>query len=189
MRVLLIKLGLFLAVWYEIATELGLSGGTAIVVTLLICGGAMMLLRLPGQILSAVGPRAIVWVGPLVIWLGLAWWLVPGLFTRYPALTLTVPLGLGLLGAAAHYAVSRYPGWFGRVRLILRALLVPVIAVLLGLASQIPDGLLKLGVVTLLVLMPMRHGWRFIGPVSPHKFDARMGEARGFRGAGYRDEA
>jgi hypothetical protein len=189
MRAIWIKLVLFLCLWYEVSVELGLSGATAVVVTLLICGGALMLLRLPGQLLATLGPRMIVWAAPLAVWLGLAWWLVPGLFTRYPALTVTVPVGLGLLGAGAHYVVSRYPGWFGRARPVLRALLVPIIVALLGLASQVPDGLLRLCVVTLLVLMPMRYGWRFIGPVAPHKFDAKMGDARGFRGAGYRDQA
>ena len=59
MRALWIKFGLFLCVWYEVSVELGLSGGTAMVVTLLVCGAGMMLLRLPGQILSLLGPRAV----------------------------------------------------------------------------------------------------------------------------------
>jgi hypothetical protein len=33
--------------------------------------------------------------------------------------------------------------------------------------------------------MPLRLGWRFIGPVSPDKFDARMGDAEGFRRDGF----
>lgn len=189
MRSLWIKLGLFLCVWYEVSVELGLSGGTAMVVTLIVCGAGLMLLRLPGQILSMLGPRAIVLVGPLAVWIGLAWWLMPDTLTGYPALVLMAAAFLALAGAAAHYAVSRYPTWFARRQPMLRGFISPGLSILVGLAHQLPLGLLSLAVIAVLVGMPLRLGWRFIGPVSPHKFDAKMGDGDSFRRAGFSDDA
>ena len=189
MRPLLFKLILFLCVWYEVSVELGLNGSTAMVVALLVCGGGMMLLRLPFQILSMLGPRAAVLVAPLAVWIGLMWWLMPGTFTAFPALALVAAAGLALIGAAAHYAISRYPLWFARIEPMLRASISPVASILLGIVAQLQSGLLSLLVTVIVIAMPLRLGWRFIGPVSPHKFDARMGDAEGFRRAGFSDDA
>ena len=49
--------------------------------------------------------------------------------------------------------------------------------------------LLSLAAIVVVVGMPLRLGWRFIGPVAPHKFDAKMGDAEGFRRAGFSDDA
>ena len=148
-----------------------------------------MLLRLPGQLVSMLGPRALVWVGPLAVWVGLAWWLMPNTFTAYPALALVAAVLLALAGAAAHYVVSRYPGWFARHARKLRASVIPFAAVALGVVLQLPSGLLSLVVVAVLIGMPLRLGWRFIGPVSPHKFDAKMGDGETFRRAGFSNDA
>jgi hypothetical protein len=189
MRSLWIKLILFLCIWYEVSTELGLSGGTAMVVTLLVCGAALMLLRVPGQLMSLLGPRTIALAGPVVVWMGLAWWLMPTVVTSYPALALVVAAGLVVAGAAARYAVTRYAVWLSRHAYMLRASISPGISILLGLADQLPRGLLSLAVIALLIGMPVRLGWRLIGPPRPAKFDAKMGDAEGFRHAGFSDEA
>jgi hypothetical protein len=189
MRPLWIKLGLFLCIWYEVSAELGIAGGTAFAVTLLVCGACMMLLRLPGQILSIIGPRALVLAGPVIVWAGLAWWLMPNVVSAYPALAMIAAAVLALAGAAVRYAVSRYPRWFAGHLPMLRGGIVPGIGLLLGLANQHATGLLSLAVIAVLIGMPLRLGWRFIAPASPHKFDAKMGDADGFRRAGFSDEA
>lgn len=189
MRGLSMKLILFLVVWYEVTVELGLSGGTALVIALLVCGGGMMLLRLPLQILSMLGPRAIVVAGPVIVWLGLAWWLAPNKVAAYPVFALGIGALLALLGGAARYAVTRYPAWLDRHMPMLRAGISPGASILLGLSDQLPQGLLSLAALIVLVGMPVRLGWKFIPPLAPHKFDAKMGDADGFRRAGFRDDA
>jgi len=189
MRWLLIKLGLFLCVWYEVSAELGIGGGTAFAMTLLVCGAGLMLLRLPGQVLSILGPPAVLVIGPVVVWAGLAWWLMPGVFPAYPVLTLIAALVLALTGAATKYAVSRYPSWFARRWLMLRGLMSPLGMILVELADQWRMSPLSLAAVIVLVGMPLRLGWRFIPPLSPHKFDAKMGDGESFRRAGFSDEA
>lgn len=188
MQALWIKLGLFVAIWYEVSVELGISGNTALILTLLVCGGGMMLLRLPGQLLSMLGPRVVVLATPLAVWAGLAWWLMPDMAASYPVLTLIAAGLLAVAGAAAHYAVGRYPAWFARRRPALRALVVPAVCILLGLAAQMPLNPLAVAAAAVLLGLPLRLGWRFIGPVSPHKFDARMGDADAFRRAGFSDD-
>lgn len=189
MRALWIKLILFLVVWYEVTAELGLSGGTALVVALLVCGFGMMLLRLPLQILSVLGPRGIIVAGPVVVWLALAWWLAPNKVMAFPVFTLAIGAQLALLGGAARYAVTRYPAWFARHMPMLRGAISPVGSILLGLSDQLPQGLLSLAALAVLIGMPVRLGWKFIPPLAAHKFDAKMGDADGFRRAGFRDEA
>ena len=182
---LLIKIGLFLCLWYEVSVELGLSQGTAFALTLMICGAGLMVLRLPGQLLAMLGPQAIAWVGPGVIWFGMAWWLMPNAVGSYPGLTLVSGTLLALAGAGLHYTVSRYPAWFARRNHMLRGSIVPVICVLLGLFQAFATSFLTFPVIALLMGMPLRFGWRFIGPAAPHKFDARMGDYETFRRDGF----
>jgi hypothetical protein len=188
MRSLLIKLLLFCAIWYEVTVELRLSGGTALVVTLLVCGGLMMMLRIPAQLLSVLGPRAVVLLGPVIVWAGLAWWLAPQIVTTFPAFVLGVGAMLTLVGAALRYAVTRYVMFFARHARMLRGAISPGLSLLLGVSEHVPGGLLTIAAVALLVAMPLRLGWRFVGPVPPPKFDAKMGDAKSFRDSGFRDD-
>lgn len=188
MRAIWIKLGLFLCVWYEVSVELGLSGATGLLATLLVCGAGVMLLRLPLQVLSLMSPRMIAWGAPLAIWMGLAWWLFPRAVASYPTLALSVAALLAITGAAARYVVARYPQAVQRHTPMFRGLVTPLASSLFGLAGQTETGLLGLVVVLVLAGMPLRLGWRFVGPVPPAKFDAQMGEERSFRGSGFSDE-
>jgi len=185
MRGLLIKIGLLLCVWYEVTAELGLTPGMALLVTLLICGAALMLLRLPAQLLSLAGPRAIVALGPLLVWGALAWWLWPGVVTAYPALAVLTAVILALLGAGSHYVVSRYPERFAKRVPLLRGTIIPMACVGLALAAQWPWTFLPALVAIVVIGLPLRLGWRFIGPVSPDRFDAKMGDAGSFRRSGF----
>jgi hypothetical protein len=94
-----------------------------------------------------------------------------------------------LLGAAARYAATRYPAHLNRHMPMLRGAISPVGSILLGLSDQLPQGLLSLAVLAVLIGMPVRLGWKFIPPLAAHKFDAKMGDADGFRRAGFRDDA
>ena len=62
---------------------------------------------------------------------------------------------------------------------------MPVICVLLGLFQAFATSFLTFPVIALLTGMPLRFGWRFIAPVAPHKFDARMGDSETFRRDGF----
>lgn len=189
MRALWTKLILFLAMWYEVTVELGLGGGTALLVALLACGAGLTLLRLPLQILSMLGPRAVVMAAPVVLWLTLVWWLAPNAVWTYPVFTMIGGAVLVLIGAAARYAVSRYPNGLARRTPMLRGAISPLGSSVVAMSDQLPQGLLSVALLAVLVAMPLRLGWKFIPPLAPHKFDAKMGDADGFRRAGFRDDA
>jgi hypothetical protein len=184
MRGMFIKLGVLLAIWYEVSVELGLASGTAFVVTLLGFGAGMMLLRLPGQILALLGPPAVQLIGPAAVWAGLVWWLMPGTFNAYPAFTLMGGGVLVMLGAAGHYVLLRYSAWFAPRWPMLRGLLSPAGCLVLLVVDTFGVGFLKLTVVAALLAMPLRVGWRFIAPAIQTHFDARMGNEESFRRSG-----
>jgi hypothetical protein len=179
MRAFCIKAGLALAAWYEVSVELGLGGGVALVVTLLTLAAGLTLLRLPGEVTARLGPAVTVVIGPVAVWFGLAWWLMPGIITAYPVLALAGLALLALAGAAAHYAASRYPAWFAPLRPMLRAGVIPGTCLALGLAEAFALRLLSLPVFATLLAMPLYLGWRFIGPAARARFDAKFNDAGG----------
>ncbi|HZY74357.1 MAG TPA: hypothetical protein VFE22_14715, partial [Edaphobacter sp.] len=100
-----LKIWFFLAVWYEVGVELGLDGKAAFVMTLMLLGGGLTLLRLPMQLVGLLGPRVALLVGALV-WAGLAWWTVPEA-AQHPALALPCGRPRVLAGAACRYVARR----------------------------------------------------------------------------------
>jgi hypothetical protein len=188
MRGMFIKLGVLLGVWYEVSVELGLGGGTAFAVTLLGLGAGMMLLRLPGQILALLGPPAAQVIGPSAVWVGLAWWLMPGALNAYPAFTLMGGAVLVMLGAASHYALVRYAAWFAPRWPMLRGLLSPAGCLVLLVVDTFGVGVLRMTVIAALLAMPLWFGWRFIAPAVQTHFNARMGNAESFRRSGCSDD-
>jgi hypothetical protein len=188
MRGLLIKLGLLLVIWYEVAAELHVGGGTAFVITLLGIGALLMLVRLPGQVIAMLGPAAFQFAAPMIVWVGLAWWLVPTAFTSFPALALIIAGLLATTGAATNYLVTRYPQWFVPRWPAIKGLVSPLGCFVLMMADYTAVGLLTMTVIAALILMPLRLGWRFIAPVTAERFDAKMGNQENFRRDGYSDE-
>jgi hypothetical protein len=179
MRGFCIKAGLALAGWYEVSVELGLGGGAALVVTLLTLAAGLTLLRLPGEVAVRLGPAVTVVIGPIAVWFGLAWWLMPGVTATYPMLALAGLALLALVGAGAHYTVSRYPARAAPLWPMLRAGIVPATCLALGLADQFAARLLSLPVCATLLAMPICLGWRFIGPAVRDGVDAKFGDADG----------
>jgi hypothetical protein len=188
MRGLLLKVGFLLAIWYEVAAELRVGGGTAFVITLLGLCTLMMLVRLPGQVLAMIGPTMFQFIAPMIVWVGLAWWLMPTAFTSFPALALIFAGLLATIGAATHYLVTCYPQWFETRWPMIKGAVSPLGCGVLWLANHFAIGALSLIVMAALLLMPLRVGWRFIAPATAERFDAKMGNHENFRRDGYSDE-
>lgn len=182
MRGMKLKMIIFLCIWYEVGVELGLGGGTAFAVALLLIGLGMTLLRVPGQLLATPG----MW--PLMVWLGLALWLMPGLVLHHPALILIAGALLAVIGAGARYANTRYTALIAPHRAMMRGGVVPVTCALLGFANEWQSGWLTAPILVVLIGMPLRMGWRFVGVIPPHRFDAKTGNAGDFRRDGFSDE-
>lgn len=181
---MLIKLGLFLALWYEVAIELGLGAKLAFVLTLLVIGAGLTLLRLPAQVMAVAGPR----VAVVLLWVCLAWWAFPKVFSGYPAMSL---LGGGLLmlgGAGLRYVATRYRREAAVLGPSGARSGVPLTCVVLGLiyAEVMSPMVMAAGLVV--VGLPLRMGWQLIGAIPPERFDAKMGDGGAFRRKGMSDE-
>ena len=161
MKPFFIKLGLLLYLWYEVAAELRMTGGTTLAFTLLACGAGMMHPRLPERILAL--PRLLLLAGPAAVWFGLIWWLLPTSAATYPALALFLAAILALAGAGARYAAARYPSWFGRWHAMARGGMVPAAVLLLAFAGT-TTGVLTVTVFGMLVVLPLCLGWRMMEP-------------------------
>jgi hypothetical protein len=188
MRGLLLKVGFLLAIWYEVAAELRVGGGTAFVITLLGLCTLMMLVRLPGQVLAMIGPTVFQFVGPILVWFALASWLMPRAVTSFPALALLAAGLLTTAGAAIHYLVTHYPQWFEPRWPMIQGAVSPLGCGVLWAANHFAIGILSLFVIAALLLMPLRVGWRFIAPATAERYDAKMGNHESFRRDGYSDE-
>jgi hypothetical protein len=182
------KIGLFVAAWYEVAVELGLDSGSAFVLTLGLIGAALTVFRLPAQLLQLYGPRLAILAGPVLIWLTLAWWVMPGGFLRHPVLALGLAGLLTLVGAAARYAWTRHRVEAERRVDQVKQLIVPIAMFVLQETLGSSWELISAAAMVVLVAMPMRLGWVLIGPVPAERVDAKMGEAEWFRRAGMSDE-
>jgi hypothetical protein len=96
--------------------------------------------------------------------------------------------GLALVGAAAHYVITRYPSITDHMSSRIGATVTLLGVLLLGLAESLSASLLSLAVMFAVFALPVRLGWRFISPATPHRFDARMGEAGEFRRSGFSED-
>ncbi|HEX3861115.1 MAG TPA: hypothetical protein VHY35_05430 [Stellaceae bacterium] len=188
MHGLMWKIGLFVAAWYEVSVELGLDAGTAFVLTLVLIGAALTVFRLPAQLLNLYGPRLALLVGPVIIWLALAWWVLPRAFLRHPMLALTLAALLVLGGAAWRYGWTRYREETMRAIDRVKQLTVPAGMLVLQATLGNRWGLVCVAALAVMVAMPMRLGWLLIGPVPAERVDAKMGEPNWFRRAGMSDE-
>ncbi len=184
---LALKLGFFHAAWYEVGIELGLDGTTSFVVTLVLIGAGLTLLRLPMQLVGLLGPRVALLLWPVLVWMGLACWVVPGVLHR-PVLTLGVGGVLALAGAAARYASTHYPEGFRKALLAGKGLLVPLIGIVAGFADGPLSVFLLPAAVAVLVGLPVRFGWMLLGRVPVERFDAKMADMGWFRRAGMSDD-
>jgi hypothetical protein len=164
MKLFWIKLGVLLYLWYEVSAELYLTGGTTLALSLLVCGAGMMHPNLPIQLVAL--PRILLLAAPAAVWFGLAWWLVPEAAAVYPALALLLAALLALAGAAARYAVWRYSEWFSQRHAMLRGAVVPGSILLMALAGS-HVRMIGLTVIGMLAALPLRLGWRVMGPAMP----------------------
>lgn len=160
MKSFFIKLGLLLYLWYEVSAELHMTGGTTLVFTLLAGSVFMMHPRLPARVLAL--PRVMLLVAPTAVWFVLAWCLAPATVQTYPAFVLLLAAVLALAGGGTHYAVARYPEWFAQREAMVRQAITPGASLLLVCAGR--QGMLALAVTVMLIGLPLRLGWRMIGP-------------------------
>jgi hypothetical protein len=190
MKRLPFKVGLFFCIWYEIAAELRLDGNTAFWVGLAALLGLWVFVRVALQAIGLIGPYAFGLLMRSGLWLTLYWWMAPAWLATQPWSYVVAALVLLMaLGALSRWWIEREFMRHGQA--IYRAYSVTTVLALfsaLGLAMwsmKTSGSLWPLIGYALLPVIPFHFGWGLISPRGPERSDARMGDEKSFRRAGF----
>jgi hypothetical protein len=188
-----LKFAVLLGIWYQLSTAIGIDGGAALYIALLVVFVGWLATSLPGQVFRMLGPRTQSLVVHGVVWLVVFWW-----FT--PSAIFDLPLVLhGFMLYALARAGARARVVYERERLRLRDKLYAehsglVVAGLFGglllvmMALRTWHSVWPLIVCALLPGIPISFGWRMGAPESPERAEAKVGDTEDFRDAGLSDE-
>jgi hypothetical protein len=187
------KLGLFVLVWYELVVEFHLNPDTAFFVMLALVAGFAFARGVAAQIVTLVRPFTFGLLLQALLWIGLLWWMAPGVFTAIPfVLDLLIVLGLALIGARCRHLYEDYRQKHGFPKFSEHSgLVLLVVFGTLGAciaALQFWGSLWPLLGYALLPALPFSFGWR-MGPLAAaERPDAKLGDAEAFRDAGLSEE-
>ena len=79
-----LKFLVLLAIWYQVSIVLGLPGGAAFYVALLVIVLGWLASSLPGQIFRMLGPRTQSMIVHVLLWLIIFWWFAPPVIFDLP---------------------------------------------------------------------------------------------------------
>jgi hypothetical protein len=190
MKRLLFKIGLFVCLWYEIAAELRLDGNTAFWVGLAVLVGLWVFVRVALQAIGLIGPYAFGLLMRSGLWLTLYWWMAPAWLAIQPWSYVVAALVLLVaLGALSRRWIEREFVRHGEaIYRAYSAMTVLALLTTLGLAMwsmKTSGSLWPLIGYALLPVIPFHFGWGLITPRGPERSDARMGDEKSFRRAGF----
>ncbi|MHB8267433.1 hypothetical protein [Bradyrhizobium sp.] len=188
-----LKFTVLVGIWYELSMALGINGGAALYIALLVVFIGWLATSLPGQVFRMLGPRTQSLVVHGLIWLFIFWWMTPPAIFELPlALHGFVLYALALAGARARRVYERERS---RLReklyaehsgLIVAGLFGGLLLVMMALRTW--HSVLPLLLCALLPGIPFHYGWRMGAPDSPERADAKLGDAEDFRNAGLSEE-
>lgn len=193
MKRLIFKLGLFICIWYEIATELRIDGDTAFLVGIAAFCVSRFAVRIAGHALGMFGPSAFGLLVQTALWAVLFWCFTPTALRELPLLCdITAFTVLGIAGARSRQLFERERLLRGAEfwRVYSGVLVAGILGTLLiAMTSLRQSGSIwPLLAYVLLVLIPAGFGWRMVGPVSPERADAKVGDRDDFKAAGLSEE-
>jgi hypothetical protein len=187
------KFAVLLGIWYEVSTIVGINGGAALYIALLVVFVGWLATSLPGQVFRMLGPRTQSLVVHGLIWLFIFWWFTPAAIFDLPlVLHGFVLYVLAMAGARARRVYERERS---RLReklyaehsgLIVAGLFGGLLLVMMALRTW--HSVLPLLLCALLPGIPFHYGWRMGAPESPERADAKVGDAEDFRAAGLSEE-
>jgi hypothetical protein len=188
-----LKFAVLLGIWYQISLAIGMNGGAALYVGLLIIFVGWVATSLPGQVFRMLGPRTQSLVVHGLIWLFVFWWMTPPAIFDLPLLLHGFVLyALAMAGARGRRVYERersrlreklYAEYSG---LVVAGLFGGLLLLMVALRTW--HSVLPLLLIALLPGIPFHFGWRMGTPESPERADAKLGEAEDFRDAGLSEE-
>jgi len=187
------KVILFLCVWYEIAVELHVSDGVALGIAILILAAWRYMPRLIGHFFYSLGPLTCGLLAGLVFWLVVYWLVAPHWLREIPMmLTLGGAALLALIGARCRGLVLFHGVGQLKAKLREHSGLVLLLALAVTCSCfyavrHMESAWVLVGYAALPGL-PFWTGWQLAQGAGPTRPDAKFGDARTFRDAGFSED-